>query len=605
MENNDKEIEEQLKKCVSKEGRQSFFLFAGAGSGKTYSLVNLLAHIKETWGNTLMSERRQVAVITYTNAATDEIMRRMDYSTLFHVSTIHSFIWDVIKPFQIDIKRYYLQRLQNEMDEISAKIANPRTRNVKTYEEKYQSLLSRKEEKERINKFVYNPNGDNLDANSLNHQDVIDIGASMIMEHQILQKVIVQQYPFMLIDESQDTKSGLVDAFFEIQGNHPNDFTLGFIGDIKQRIYMDGKAGIKNIIPKEWETPQKKINYRCAKRIVEVANKISVRIDGSEQEPRENAPQGYARLFLKQIQDDMDKEVIETQVRQKMRDVTHDEGWNTDCKVLTLEHHMAAVRLGFADFYDLFAKIPKYNMSFLQGEMPEMSLFSKNLFPLLLKIKQNDEVGILNILKKSSPLLEAVKDTDYVNILKDIKQIVDDIKNLDIKSLKVESVVEIIMTYKLFRLPVIIIEAFNREDEICEEDSIEVQAWTKAMKLPLYQLMAYDDYVNERTSYATHQGVKGLEFPRVMVLIDDNEAKGFLFSYDKLFEVSPLSATDIKNHGEGKENSIDRTARLFYVICTRAKESLAILMYTSNPDKAKGTAIKNNWFTENEIDILT
>ena len=66
-----------------------------------------------------------------------------------------------------------------------------------------------------------------------------------------------------------------------------------------------------------------------------------------------------------------------------------------------------------------------------------------------------------------------------------------------------------------------------------------------------------------------------------------------------------MSATDIKNHGEGKENSIDRTARLFYVTCTRAKESLAILMYTSNPEKAKETAIKNNWFTENEIDILT
>ena len=470
--------------------------------------------------------------------------------------------------------------------------------------DKINHLIERKEAKEKIDKFIYNPNGDNLKANSLNHSDVIEIGTQMLQVNLLLQQIITQQYPFMLIDESQDTKSGLVDAFFEIQGNHLNDFTLGFIGDIKQRIYMDGKVGIKNIIPKEWETPQKKINYRCAKRIVEVANKISVRIDGSEQEPRENAPQGYARLFLKQIQDDMDKEVIETQVRQKMRDVTHDEGWNTDCKVLTLEHRMAAVRLGFAHFYDLFAKIPKYNMSFLQGEMPEMSLFSKNLFPLLMKIKQNDEVGILNILKKSSPLLEAANDKDYVNILKDIKQIVDDIKNLDIKSLKVECVVELIKSNNLFKLPVILIEAFNREDEICEEDPLEVQAWTKAMKLPLSQLMAYDDYVNERTSYATHQGVKGLEFPRVMVLIDDNEAKGFLFSYDKLFEVSPLSATDIKNHGEGKENSIDRTARLFYVTCTRAKESLAILMYTSNPEKAKETAIKNNWFTDNEIDIL-
>ena len=56
---------------------------------------------------------------------------------------------------------------------------------------------------------------------------------------------------------------------------------------------------------------------------------------------------------------------------------------------------------------------------------------------------------------------------------------------------------------------------------------------------------------------------------------------------------------------EGKENSIDRTARLFYVTCTRAEESLAILMYTGNPEKAKETAINNNWFKENEIDILT
>ena len=109
---------------------------------------------------------------------------------------------------------------------------------------------------------------------------------------------------------------------------------------------------------------------------------------------------------------------------------------------------------------------------------------------------------------------------------------------------------------------------------------------------------------NDRTSYATHQGVKGLEFPRVMVLIDDNEAKGYTFSYDKLFEVVPLSPTDIKNRELGKETTIDRTSRLLYVTCTRAKESLAIVMYTSDPEKAKETAINNDWFTENEIQIM-
>lgn len=54
----------------------------------------------------------------------------------------------------------------------------------------------------------------------------------------------------------------------------------------------------------------------------------------------------------------------------------------------------------------------------------------------------------------------------------------------------------------------------------------------------------------------------------------------------------------------GKENSIDRTSRLFYVTCTRAKESLAILMYTSNTERAKQTAIQYGWFGKNEIDVL-
>ena len=62
-----------------------------------------------------------------------------------------------------------------------------------------------------------------------------------------------------------------------------------------------------------------------------------------------------------------------------------------------------------------------------------------------------------------------------------------------------------------------------------------------------------------------------------------------MFSYEKLFNVTPLSQTDIKNKEMGKENSIDRTSRLFYVTCTRAKESLAILMYTSNTERAKQT----------------
>ena len=607
MANADNNIDLQLKECVSNEKRKSFFLFAGAGSGKTYSLVKLLENIQNVWGNKLMREHRQVAVITYTNAATDEIMRRIDYNSLFHVSTIHSFVWDSIKTYQKDIKARYLQRLQANIDELQAKIEATKNKETKTYkanQEKINHLIERKEAKEKIDKFIYNPNGDNLKANSLNHSDVIEIGTQMLQENRLLQQIITQQYPFMLIDESQDTRSGLIDAFFTIQKNYPNDFTLGLIGDIKQRIYMDGKADIKNLIPADWEKPEKVKNYRCSKRIIQLANKISSVLDGSEQQARDDAPEGYVHLFLANSHDVLDKIAKELDVRAKMSAITGDEQWNSDVKVLTLEHSMAAVRLDFKDFYELFARLPKYQMSFLQGEMTDMTFFSNLIFPLVSMLKENDGIGVLNLLKKDSPLLEAVPDRDYPEMLGKIKKVLDELRNSNVEEMKVSEIIEFVQRNMLFAIPGHLKLALNSKEEEVDKDDKESLAWVRALQLPLRQFKAYDDYVHERTPYATHQGVKGLEFPRVLVLIDEEAAKGNMFSYEKLFNVTPLSQTDIKNKEMGKENSIDRTSRLFYVTCTRAKESLAILMYTSNTERAKQTAIHNGWFGKNEIDVL-
>lgn len=607
MANADNNIDLQLKECVSNEKRKSFFLFAGAGSGKTYSLVKLLENIQNVWGNKLMREHRQVAVITYTNAATDEIMRRIDNNPLFHVSTIHSFVWDSIKTYQKDIKARYLKRLQANIDELQAKIDATKNKETKTYkanQEKINHLIERKDAKEKIDKFIYNPNGDNLKANSLNHSDVIEIGTQMLQENLLLQQIITQQYPFMLIDESQDTRSGLVDAFFTIQKNFPNDFTLGLIGDIKQRIYMDGKADIKNLIPADWEKPEKVMNYRCSKRIIQLANKISSVLDGSEQQARDDAPEGYVHLFLVNSHNVLDKNAKELDVRAKMSAITGDEQWNSDVKVLTLEHSMAAVRLDFKDFYELFARLPKYQMSFLQGDMAEMSFFANMVFPLMTMLKENDGIGVLNLLKKKSPLLEAVPDRDYPEMLGKIRNVLDELRSSNLEEMKVSEIIEFVQRNMLFAIPDHLTLALNSKEEEVDKDDKESLAWVRALQLPLRQFKAYDDYVHERTPYATHQGVKGLEFPRVLVLIDEEAAKGNMFSYEKLFNVVPLSQTDIKNKEMGKENSIDRTSRLFYVTCTRAKESLAILMYTSNTERAKQTAIHNGWFGKNEIDVL-
>ena len=64
---------------------QNFLLSGGAGSGKTYSLVEVLRAVINK--QPLIS----IACITYTNAAVDEIEERVEHQNLF-VSTIHDFL---------------------------------------------------------------------------------------------------------------------------------------------------------------------------------------------------------------------------------------------------------------------------------------------------------------------------------------------------------------------------------------------------------------------------------------------------------------------------------------------------------------------------------
>ena len=122
-----------------------------------------------------------------------------------------------------------------------------------------------------------------------------------------------------------------------------------------------------------------------------------------------------------------------------------------------------------------------------------------------------------------------------------------------------------------------------------------------ALETSFDQIEAYNEYVSDRARFGTHQGVKGLEFSRVMVVMDDKEARGFLFSYEKLFGAKAATPTDLKNEQEGKETSFDRTRRLFYVTCSRAKRSLAIVAYTENPNEAKEFVLSEKWFEEKEV----
>jgi DNA helicase II / ATP-dependent DNA helicase PcrA len=138
-----------------------------------------------------------------------------------------------------------------------------------------------------------------------------------------------------------------------------------------------------------------------------------------------------------------------------------------------------------------------------------------------------------------------------------------------------------------------------------EQQMDEAYAWREMLETSFSQIDAYDQYVSRLSPFGTHQGVKGLEFPRVMVVISDEESRGFLFKYDKLFGIEPLSKTDREHAAAGEETSNDRTRRLFYVTCSRAEESLAIVCYTKAPAMLLNNLVTRGWFDPPEIELLS
>lgn len=120
-------------------------------------------------------------------------------------------------------------------------------------------------------------------------------------------------------------------------------------------------------------------------------------------------------------------------------------------------------------------------------------------------------------------------------------------------------------------------------------------------RLIFFQIRHYKSYIGEDSIFRTHQGVKGNEFERVMVVMDDDEAGGFSFSYEQYFGAKQPSAASQRKRDSGQETGFDRTQRLFYVTSTRAKHSLAHVIYTSDIAKVRANLIERQFAQECEV----
>jgi len=267
--------------------------------------------------------------------------------------------------------------------------------------------------------------------------------------------------------------------------------------------------------------------------------------------------------------------------------------------------------LGFAPLFAAIDPVTELKTGFKDGTLGPLRLFTERILPLVEAQNAGNQFAAMAILRAHSPLLDKSELQGTKPTAQATMTAVRDAVTSLMSCFKSGTdpccgeLLSAVAEKKLFAVPDALTKALAlgrlAEDE--NDDDARSAAWRRFLTVQFSEISIYRQYAADETRFGTHQGVKGLEFPRVMVIADDNDLrfKGAA-SYEKLFGAKPASANDKKNAAEGKDTAFDRTRRLLYVTCTRAEESLALVIYSDDPAAVRQTLIDKKWFTTEEVD---
>jgi DNA helicase-2/ATP-dependent DNA helicase PcrA len=594
---------------------------AGAGSGKTTSLIKGLSSAIRIHGDKLRKSRQRIACITYTEIAAGEIWRDVGSDPLVHVSTIHSFMWLLAKPFQNDIRAWVSERIMEKIEALVQKQAayGPRVQQ-RTKGRDTRDLERLRRQSGRIaavRGFRYGTGSDYVKG-ILGHDDILKLVPYLIAERPLFRTLLARQFPFVFVDESQDTTTEVIETLKTVEREPGVTFCLGFFGDPMQQIYATG-TGLVEAVP-NWADIPKPENFRCSTKVLNLAN--AIRRDGDDlvQVPGQRlgpqgivpTPEGAAHLFILPADDTRDAKLV--RVREWMAAQTGDERWlagdddQERVKLLVIVHQMAAKRLGFGKLYTaLNSKAPTaFKDGFLDGSAWPLSPCVKFLIPISIAHTEGRQLEVMRLIREYSPLLEKgdLAGANVAERLKALRELVTSIaegiagnSNVTIGDLlrQVYAAGLLIFDPRLASYldpeaapPAQPAEEVDDDDDQEDDDSDKEMASMDAfLACPARQLLAYQTYISERSPFWTQQGIKGAEFDRVLVVLDDAESTHFQFSYEKYLGLQELSDTDRKHIEAGEETIVDRTRRLFYVSCTRALKELAVVLFTADPERAE------------------
>ena len=285
--------EKQLEAVKSLENT---LVVAGAGSGKTFTIVNKIKYLLD---NNIYKEN-ELLIISFTNESVNDLKRKIDYN--LDIMTFHKLAITLINNPDMKISNeYYLKYIINEYFNSYGKYNKKQNKLIKrilqemdidnlkklifTFINLYKSnyndinyLLNLYQKSHFINKIyfkiileIYHIYNQEIESSNLyDFNDMIKIATNNINNN-----IIKTNYKYIIIDEFQDTSLNrfkLIDAIMK-----QNNAKIFVVGDDYQSIYRFSGCNLDiflnfNKLVSNLNIINLDYNYRNPKEIIDVAN---------------------------------------------------------------------------------------------------------------------------------------------------------------------------------------------------------------------------------------------------------------------------------------------------------------------------------------------
>lgn len=532
---------EQLEKHVK--------VYAGPGAGKTHFLVENVKNIITMNALITRSQMRKILCVTYTNAAVDEIKRRLDkFTEHVEVHTIHGFIIEhIIQPSQ--------QELRDIMESDFGIGVGSKGK-----------ILSQVEglgilhgiDKSEIYEFIRKMNPSEFSDDDLESNPTA------------LYAIRVK-FPFIFVDEFQDTNP-LQTLLIKLIGQKST--IVGVVGDIAQSIYSFQGAqptDFKNFTingGRELKEYAINGNRRSTKNIVNFCNYLR------------QSDSDIVQVSIRPYDTEADRERAESE---KIHFLMGNSAaiYNTIKNILNNDG-VVLIRTWAADF------------DYIQGVDGTQAKLLKSIYnsyynsPIQLRdeIAEHNNVTWVRAFRFIFNLWESYLNGSFIDLVQALKLYA----TIDVRKITTKSIFQIrrisdnvFSEVNDYSYTCEIIKKFNTEvvkpeftvlretllkcdftiplfDELDSEKlttAVAGLSWGTSYKL-------FTEVFSENSKYMTVHQAKGLEWDKVIISVTPNK-------FDKIKLSDLYSKPQLM-----KENPADEFTRMYYVACSRAKEDLYI-----------------------------